>query len=101
MNWVEVAMDELMIAATLFSLFNVILLCVLISVYVNSFRRIRAQFTAGLIFFAALFLVQNLIALYSFLSMFMYFASGVTGLVLAITVAQTAGLAVLVWTSLR
>jgi hypothetical protein len=88
-------------AAVVFSLANIILLIALIGIYLNSFRKIRAQFTAGLLFFAAMFLVQNLITMYSFVSMFMYFASGVTGLVLAITVVQTAGLAALLWTGLH
>ena len=88
-------------AAALFSLVNVILLIALIWIYANSFRKIRAQFTVGLLFFTAMFLVQNLITLYSFLSMFMYFASGVMGLVLVITVVQTAGLAALLWTGVR
>jgi hypothetical protein len=88
-------------AAALFSSINIILLVVLIGIYANNYRKIRAQFTVGLIFFAALFLVQNLIALYSFVSMFMYFAPGVTGLVLATSVVQTGGLVVLLWTGLR
>ena len=87
--------------AAFFSLVNVLLLIGLIWIYINSYRRVRAQFTAGLVFFAALFLVQNLIALYSFITMFMYYVAGVTGLVLAITVVQSAGLAVMLWTGLR
>ena len=85
----------------LFSLLNVLLLIGLIWIYLSSFRKIRAQFTLGLVFFAALFLVQNLIALYSFLAMFMYYASGVTGIVMAITIVQTAGLSIMLWTGLR
>ena len=88
-------------AAALFSLLNVLLLLGLIAIYGNSFRKIRAEFTGGLLFFAALFLVQNLLALYSYVAMFMFYASGVGGLVLAITVAQTAGLAILLWMSVR
>jgi hypothetical protein len=85
----------------LFSLLNVILLIGLIWIYSNSFRKVRAQFTLGLVFFAALFLVQNLIALYSFVTMFMYYASGVTGIVMLITIVQTAGLSIMLWTGLR
>jgi hypothetical protein len=88
-------------AAAFFSFLNVLLLLGLLAVYVGSYRKIRAEFTAGLIFFSAIFLIQNLLAVYSYVAMFMYFASGVGGLVLAITVAQTAGLAVLLWMSLR
>jgi hypothetical protein len=87
--------------AGFFSFVNVLLLIGLIVVYWNSFRKIRAEFTAGLLFFAGFFLIQNLLALYSYVAMFMYYASGVSGLVLAITVAQTAGLAALLWMSVR
>jgi hypothetical protein len=87
--------------AAFFSAVNVFLLIGLIWIYASSFRKVRAQFTAGLLFFAAFFLLQNLISLYSFLAMFMYYAPGVTGLMLAITVVQTAGLAIILWTGLR
>jgi len=87
--------------AAFFSAVNVLLLLGLIWIYGNSFRKVRAQFTVGLVFFAALFLLQNLISLYSFVSMFMYYAPGVTGIVVAITVVQTAGLSIILWTGLR
>ncbi len=95
-------MAEIMLqAAAVFSLANILLLVGLITVYGNSFRKIRAAFTAGLLFFAGVFLLQNLLAFYSYVAMFMYYASGVEMFVMAITVAQTAGLAVLLWLSLR
>ena len=94
-------MDLIHEVSALFSFVNVLLLLGLIWVYGNGFRKIRAQFTAGLLFFAGLFLVQNLLALYSFLAMFMYYATDVGGLVLAYTIVQTAGLVVLLWLSLR
>jgi hypothetical protein len=95
-------MAEMMLQiAAVFSLINVLLLTGLIAVYGNSFRKIQAEFTAALLFFAGVFLLQNLLALYSYVAMFMYYARGVGMLVLGITVAQTAGLAVLLWMSLR
>jgi hypothetical protein len=87
--------------AAFFSAVNVLLLTGLIWTYASSFRKVQAQFIVGLLFFAALFLVQNLIALYSFLTMFMYYASEVGGLVLAITLVQSAGLGVMLTTGLR
>jgi hypothetical protein len=87
--------------AAFFSAMNVLLLIGLIWIYANSLRKVRAPFAAGLLFFAALFLVQNMMSLYSFLTMFMDFAAGITELELAITIVQTAGLAIILWTSLR
>lgn len=95
-------MVEMMVqAAAVFSFFNVLLLIALLITYGNSFRKLRAEFTAGLLFFSAFFLVQNLVALYSYVAMFMYFASDIAGLVLVMTVVQTAGLAILLWMSVR
>ena len=88
-------------AAAIFSLANILLLIGLIIVYGSSFRKIKAAFTAGLLFFAGVFLLQNLVAFYSYVAMFMYYASGVEMFVMVITIAQTAGLAVLLWMSLR
>jgi len=87
--------------AAFFSVVNVLLLVGLIWIYANSFWKVRAQFTAGLLFFAALFMAQNLMSLYSFLTMFMDYASGISQMVLAITIVQTAGLAIILWTGLR
>ena len=95
-------MSEMMLqAAAVFSFANILLLIGLIVVYANGFRKIKASFTAGLLFFAGVFLLQNLLAFYSYVAMFMYYASDVEMLVMAITVAQTAGLTVLLWMSLR
>ena len=95
-------MDETMAqVAAFFSTINVLLLMGLLWIYASSFRKVRAEFTAGLLFFAGLFLVQNLISLYSFLTMFMYYAAGVTWIVLTITIVQTAGLGIVLWTGLR
>jgi hypothetical protein len=95
-------MAEMMLqAAAVFSFVNILLLIGLIAVYGASFRKIKAAFTAGLLFFSAVFLLQNLLAFYSYVAMFMYYAKDVEMLVMAITVAQTAGLAVLLWMSLR
>ena len=94
-------MDLIQEASAFFSLVNILLLLGLVIVYGNTLRKIRAQFTVGLLFFAGLFIVQNLIALYSFLAMFMYYATGVGWFVLAYTAAQTAGLSVLLWLSVR
>jgi len=88
-------------SAGVFSLANVLLTISLIVVYGNSFRKIRTEFAAGLLFFAGFLMLQNLLALYAYVAMFMFYASGVETLVLGITVAQTAGLVVFLWLSLH
>lgn len=88
-------------AAAAFSLLNILLLLGLLYVYGSSLRKVKAEFTAGLLFFATILLVQNFLALYSYVAMFMYFATGAGALVLGITAAETAGLVVLLWMSFR
>jgi len=88
-------------SAAVFSLANVLLTIGMIALYGNSFRKIQTEFAAGLLFFAGFLMLQNLLALYSYVAMFMFYASGVEMLVLGITVAQTAGLVVFLWLSLR
>jgi len=93
--------DVTLQAAAGFSFVNILLLVGLLGVYTNGFRKIQAAFTVGLLFFAGMFLVQNLLAFYSYVAMFMYYATDVEMLVMLITVAQSAGLAVLLWMSLH
>jgi predicted membrane protein len=93
--------DMALQTAAVFSAVNVLLLIGLMVIYGNSFRKVRAEFTLGLLFFSSLFLVQNLLAVYSYAAMFMFFAAGAGPLVLAIAIVQTAGLAVLFWLSVR
>ena len=51
-------MAEMMLeTAAMFSLVNVLLLIGLLAVYGSGFRKIKAQFTAGLLFFAGFFLL--------------------------------------------
>ena len=95
-------MVEVMLqAAAVLSLINTLLLLGLICIYGSSLRQVKAEFTAGLLFFVALLLVQNIIALYSYVAMFMYFAPGAGPLVLGTTTAETADPVVLVWMSFR
>ena len=55
--------------ATMLNGINVILLFVLLSIYVKSYRRMKSKFCIGLVAFAFLFLVRNLVAMYLQLSL--------------------------------
>ncbi|MHB8566412.1 MAG: hypothetical protein ACYC7D_08745 [Nitrososphaerales archaeon] len=46
--------------AAVFALANTVLIIILLWLYSTSFRKIRSNFTAGLIIFVAFFLVQNI-----------------------------------------
>lgn len=74
---------------------NLLLLGLLLYVYGTNYRRMRTAFTLGLVVFAALFLFQNVVTLYSYLTMMPLYASGVEGHVALFTWAQTVGLGAL------
>lgn len=46
----------------------------LIQVYISNLRKIKSKFTIGLLIFALLFLVQNLVSFYYFITMMDYYA---------------------------
>jgi hypothetical protein len=49
----------------------------------------RSSFTAGLLSFAALFLVQNIVSFYYFVTMMPYYANGLDVHVFLLTILQT------------
>ncbi len=78
---------------------NLVLVGLLLFAYSSSYRQMRTGFTLGLLVFALFFLVQNLITLFSYVTMMSYYAAGVDLHVALFTWAQTAGLGVLVATT--
>jgi hypothetical protein len=40
---------------------NIILLSMLLYIYLENYRKLKSKFTAGLIFFASIFLIQNVL----------------------------------------
>lgn len=92
-------MSLLMYGSVAGAVINLALVGVLLYVYGTSYRKMRTGFTLGLMVFAAFFLVQNVITLYSYTSMMSYYAAGVDLHVALFTWAQTAGLGVLVATT--
>lgn len=56
-------MEMMMEAAIGLEVVNVLLLLGLLAIYVQNYRKLKAKFTLGLIFFASLFVLQNLVSL--------------------------------------
>lgn len=86
--------------ATIISVANIILLLALGYIYLDTFRKTKAYFTIGLIFFSSFFLMQNIIAVYSYITMSSFFAEGIYSIVLLMNLAQFIGLLILLKTSL-
>ncbi len=88
-------MSIIMDASAVVSAANVAILIALIILYGRTYGSSRAQFTLGLIFFASLLLVQNAIGIYSYVTMAPLFAEALLPYMLAINIAELAGLSVL------
>ncbi len=78
---------------------NLALIGLLLFIYGTSYQKIRTSFTLGLMVFAALFLIQNSVTLYSYLTMMPLYAAGLELHVALFTLAQTVGLGALVVTT--
>ena len=80
---------------TALTLASVVMLLFLIYVYYKNLKKIKSGFTIGLLIFAVLFLVQNLVSIYYFLTMMDYYVPAVEKHVFIFTLLQTIGFAIL------
>jgi len=74
---------------------STILLLGLIYVYYKNLIKIKSNFTIGLLIFALLFLIQNIISLYFFITMKNYYVPEVEIHVFILTLLQTIGFGIL------
>jgi len=68
--------------------FNLFLIISLIFVYLRNLIKFKSTFTFGLFLFAFLFLMQNAVLLYFFLTMMPYYATGVETYAFIFSVVQ-------------
>jgi hypothetical protein len=100
-------MFDYTLAAVIFAFVNIILLSILIITYSQNIRLIKSYFTVGMLFVAALLLIQNVMiigfwsTLYMESSEFMKTVDMLSHYMFAINLAQTIGLSVLVWITRR
>ncbi len=85
----------LMKAITALAVVSTLLLLGLLYVYYRNLKAAKSKFTIGLFVFAALFLAQNMVSLYFYLTMMDYYVPQVEIHVFILTLLQTAALAVL------
>lgn len=81
--------------------FSAVLLLGLIITYARMFRDTRAQFSLGLMIFATILFVQNILAVYSFITMSNLVGDPLPTYLLGINIAEVLGIAVLFKTTLR
>ena len=74
---------------------NIALLITLFTVYIKVYKRTRAVFTIGLMFFAGMLTLHNIIAVYAYFVMEQLYAEGLLPYLAVIHIAELAGIAAL------
>lgn len=98
---------EFMLAAAVAALLNIGLLGGIVATYIQNMRLIRSYFTIGLVVVASLFVVQNIVIVIFWSTLYMAGPSikniidAAAPYLFAINVAQSAALAVLLWITRR
>jgi hypothetical protein len=94
-------MSQLMIASIFVGAVNIVLAAMLLVVYRGVYARTKAPFTVALLLFAAAFLVQNALVLYSFITMMAIVPSELDPYLLAIGAFEALGLGAMLWSASR
>ena len=88
-------MEPIITANAIVALANIAILIVLLFLYARIYRSSRARFTMGLMLFAGLLMLHNIIAVYGYFMMEPLYAEALIPYFLAIHIAELAGLSVL------
>lgn len=96
-----------MLAAVVSAFLNIGLLLIVIATYVQNMRVIRSYYTSGLVLVAALLMIQNIVIVLFWSTLYMddkalmMSADMVSHYLFTINVIQTIGLSILVWITRR
>ena len=94
-------MESIMTASTIVSGANMIALGVLIGVFAKMYSKTKAQLPLGMIFFAGLLFLHNVIGVYAYFSMTELYAAALLPYLLAVHVAELAGILILLRITLQ
>ena len=94
-------MEPIMTASTVVSGTNMIALGILIGVFAKMYSKTKAQLPLGMIFFAGLLFLHNLIGVYAYFSMMELYAAALLPYLLAVHVAELAGILILLKITLQ
>jgi hypothetical protein len=98
---------DFMLAAAVAALTNIGLLAGLITTYIQNMRVIRSYFTGGLVLVASLFIVQNIVIVIFWSNLYLAgpaiknIVDSASPYLFVINVAQSVGLAILLWITRR
>ncbi|MGI0018067.1 MAG: hypothetical protein ACREA1_05120 [Nitrosotalea sp.] len=85
-------MEPIMTASTIVSGANMIVLGVLVAVFAKMYSKTKAQLPLGMIFFAGLLFLHNVIGVYAYFTMMELYAAALLPYMLAVHVAELAGI---------
>lgn len=94
-------MEPIMTTVTLVSAANMISLGVLIGVFVKIYAKTKAQLPLGMILFSGLLFLHNAIGVYAYFSMTELYAAALLPYLLAVGVAELAGILILLKITLQ
>jgi hypothetical protein len=94
-------MEPIMTAVTLVSAANMVALGILIGVFVKLYAKTKAQLPLGMILFSGLLFLHNTIGVYAYFSMMELYAVALLPYLLAVGVAELAGILVLLKITLQ
>ena len=94
-------MEPVMTASTIVSGANMIALGLLIGVFAKMYSKTKAQLPLGMIFFAGLLFLHNLIGVYAYFSMMELYAAALLPYLLAVHIAELAGILILLKITLQ
>jgi hypothetical protein len=94
-------MELIMTASTIVSGANMAVLGILIGVFRKIYSRTKAQLPLGMIFFSGLLFLHNMIGVYAYFSMMPLYAGALLPYLLAVHLAELAGILILLRITLQ
>jgi hypothetical protein len=85
-------MALLMDVSSIVSMVNTVILVVLLAVYANIYRKTGATFTIGLMVFAGMLMLHNIIAIYGYFAMAPLYSDDLLPYFVGIHIAELVGL---------
>lgn len=94
-------MEPIMTVSTIVSSTNMVVLGILMAVFGKMYSKTKAQLPLGMIFFSGLLFLHNTITVYAYFSMMELYAAALLPYLLAVHVAELAGILILLKITLQ
>lgn len=94
-------MSALMDISSIVSLINVAMLSVILALYGRIYSKTRATFTIGLMFFAGMLMLHNIIGVYGYFAMAPLYSEALLPYFVGVHFAEMAGIAALLRVTVR